>query len=81
MKETDKLMKMKDEMDTAHSAKSKAEGREEQLMKSLKDDHGYKTVEDATQDRNEKLETLETDKAKHQKAVAKLEQAYEWDSL
>ena len=76
MKETDKLMKMKDEMDTAHSAKSKAEGRQEQLIKSLKDDHGYKTVADAAQDRNWQLEALETDKTAHSKAVAKLDKAY-----
>ena len=81
MKETDKLMKMKDEMDTAHSAKSKAEGRCEQLMKSLKDDYSHPTTEAAAEERDTQLQALEEDKAKHQKAVAKLEKAYEWESL
>ncbi len=81
MKETDRLIRMKEEMDTASNAMTKAEGRLEQLEKSLADDYGHKSVKAAERERDKQLDQLDKDKDAHEQDVAKLEKAYDWEGV
>jgi len=76
-----KLTKMKDAVDKAETAKSRAEGALNAIMQDIKKTYGIKSLDDLSALIDEKEEELAGLEAKFEKEIQKTESAYPWDTI
>ena len=77
--DVDKLTRALKEIETKEKEVQRAQGQLEQIMKTLANDYGYKTIEDAKIAADKESTMIEKEKDKFQEALNQLENKYEWN--
>ena len=77
--DVDKLTRALKEIETKEKEAQRAQGQLEQIMKTLANDYGYKTIEDAKIAADKESTIIEKEKDKFQEALNQLENKYEWN--
>lgn len=74
----EKLLKMKEKIDRAKPDVARLEGSRDQLYKTLKKNHGCKTLKDVEKKLKATNKELDQKKAALAKGIANLEEKYDW---
>jgi len=78
MNTTEKLLKMKDKIESAKNNISRLEGSRDQLYKVLRADHGCKTLKEAEKKLSDMSKDLDIKEAALEEGVKFLEEQYDW---
>lgn len=74
----DKLLKMKDKIESAKSNIARLEGSKDQLYKTLLSEHGCKTLKEAEKKLADMSKDLDIKEAALEEGVKSLEEQYDW---
>lgn len=76
---TEKLLNMKDKIESAKNNILRLEGSRDQLYKALQTDHGCKTVEEAEDKLSKMTKELDQKEVSLKEGIEKLERDYDWN--